>query len=193
MFIQLHVICIFMLFMKHQDVHNDWFMWTKARNVMRTCKYCENICLRISRAVAVTKLSTKLWNARILTELQPVQNLRIFFNNLIMFKIDLRKLWSQRPVWCSKPAQPRAEFMTMDLQIHDKRSKFLNFFAHSATALFRRDSHWIWYNSCVWRRCWTWFRRWSFGPTKAFMLDHWLDDSVQPKEFRIVLAEFVWN
>ena len=110
--------------MKHQDVHNDWFMWTKARNVMITCKYCDNICLRISRAVAVTKLCTKLWNARISNEVQHVENRRIFSNNLIMFKIDLRKLWSQRPVWCSKPAQPRAEFMTMDLQIHDKRSKF---------------------------------------------------------------------
>ena len=31
-------------------------MWTKVRNVMRTCKYCENICLKISRAVAVKKL-----------------------------------------------------------------------------------------------------------------------------------------
>ena len=33
-------------------------------------------------------------------------------------------------------------------------------FRHRATVLFRRDSHWIRYNSCVWRRCWTWFRRW---------------------------------
>ena len=32
------------------------------------------------------------WNATIFTELQPVQNLRIFSNNLMMFKIDLRKL-----------------------------------------------------------------------------------------------------
>ena len=85
-------------------------MWTKARNVMRTCKYCDNICLRISRAVAETKLSTKLRNARILTELQPVQNLRIFSNNLMMFKIDLRKLWSHRPLWSLKPAHHRSRF-----------------------------------------------------------------------------------
>ena len=74
----------------------------------RKCKYCENICLRISRAVAVTKLCTLLWNARIFTELQPVQNLRIFSNNLIMFKIDLRKLWSQRPLWSFRQAHRRA-------------------------------------------------------------------------------------
>ena len=41
-----------------------------------------------------------------------------------MFKIDLRKLWSQRAVWSFRRAHPRAEFMTMDLQIHDKRSQF---------------------------------------------------------------------
>ena len=41
-----------------------------------------------------------------------------------MFKIDLRELQRNWPIWSSKPAQPRAEFMTMDLQIHDKRSKF---------------------------------------------------------------------
>ena len=124
MFIQLHVICIFMLFMKHQDVHNDWFMWTKARNVMLTCKYCENICLRISRAVAVTKLSTKLWNARILIELQPVQNRRIFSNNLIMFKIDLRKLWSQRPVWSSKRAHRETRLKPAWSRNPHKRSQF---------------------------------------------------------------------
>ena len=110
--------------MKHQDVHNDWFMWTKARNVMRTRKYCENICPRISRAVAVTKLSTKLWNVRILTELQPVQNLRIFSNNLTMFKIDLRKLWSQRPVWCSKRAHRTTRFKPTSSRNRHKRSQF---------------------------------------------------------------------
>ena len=56
MFIQLHVICIFMLFMKHQDVHNDWFMWIKVSYVWINLGYCRDICLRISRAVAVTKI-----------------------------------------------------------------------------------------------------------------------------------------
>ena len=125
MFIQLHVICIFMLFMKHQDVHNDWFMWTtKVRNVMRTCKYCENICIRISRAVAVTKLSTKLWNTRIFTELQPVQNLRIFSNNLMIFKIDLRKLWIHRPIWSLKRAHHRSRFKAAWSRNRHKRSRF---------------------------------------------------------------------
>ena len=110
--------------MKHQDVHNDWFMWTKALNVMKTCKYCENICLRISRAVAVKKFCTKLWNATIFTELEPVQNLRIFSNNLMMFKIDLRKLWSQRAVWCSKPAHHRSRFKPAWSRNRHKRSQF---------------------------------------------------------------------
>ena len=56
MFIQLHVICIFVLFMKHQDVHNDRFMWTKVSYVWINVGYCRSICLRTSRAVAVKKL-----------------------------------------------------------------------------------------------------------------------------------------
>ena len=56
MFIQLHVICIFVLFMKHQDVHNDWFMLTKVSYVWINLGYCRDICLRISRAVAVTRI-----------------------------------------------------------------------------------------------------------------------------------------
>ena len=155
--------------MKHQDVHIDWFMWLKAHYARINVRYCDNICLRISRAVAVKKFCTKLWNATIFTELEPVQNLRIFSNNLMMFKIDLRKLQTHWPVWCSKPAQPRAEFMTMDLQIHDKRSKFLNFFAHSAIASFRRDSHWIRYDSCIWTRSERWFIRWWFSATEALI------------------------
>ena len=110
MFIQLHVICIFMLFMKHQDVHNDWFMWTKVSYVWINLGFCRKICLRISRAVAVTKKCPHFWNARISTELQPVQNLRIFSNNLMMFKIDLRKLQTHWAIWCSKPAHHRSRF-----------------------------------------------------------------------------------
>ena len=99
-------------------------MWTKALNIMITRKYCENICLRISRAVAVTKLCTKLWNARISNELQHLENLRIFSNNLIMFKIDLRKLWSQRPVWCSKRAHHRSRFKPAWSRNPQKRLQF---------------------------------------------------------------------
>ena len=175
MFIQLHVICIFMLFMKHQDVHNDWFMWTKVSYVWINLRYCRKICLRISRAVAVTKNCTHFWNARISTELQPVQNLRIFSNNLMMFKIYLRKLWSERAIWCSKRAHHRSRFEPAWSRNRHKRSKFLNFSVHLATALFRRDSHWIWYDSCVWTRSERWFRRWSFSSTEAFHVDHWVD------------------
>ena len=39
-------------------------------------------------------------------------------------------------------------------------------FPRRATVLFRRDSHYIRYNSCVWRRWWRWYRRWSSGPAK---------------------------
>ena len=99
-------------------------MWIKARNAMRTCKYCENICLRISRAVAVTKLCTKLWNARISNELQEIENLRIFSNNLMMLKIDLRKLWSHRPIWSLKPAHHRSRFKAAWSRNRHKRSQF---------------------------------------------------------------------
>ena len=124
MFIQLHVICIFMLFINNQDVHNDWFMWTKVRNVMRTCKYCENICLRISRAVAVKKFCTELWNATKFTELEPVQNLRIFSNNLMMFKIELRKLQTHWSIWSSKRAPPGKQFKAASSRNRHKQSEF---------------------------------------------------------------------
>ena len=124
MFIQLHVICIFMLFMKHQDVHNDWFMWTKVSYVWINLGFCRKICLRISRAVAVTKKCPHFWNARISTELQPVQNLRIFSNNLMMFKIDLRELQRNWAIWCSKPAHHRSRFLAPSSGNRRKRSKF---------------------------------------------------------------------
>ena len=56
MFIQLHVICIFVLFMKHQDVHNDWFMWRNVSYVWINLEYCRKTCLRIFRAIAMTKI-----------------------------------------------------------------------------------------------------------------------------------------
>ena len=172
MFIQLHVIWIFMLFMKHQDVHDDWFMWTSASYVWMNLGFCRKTCLRICRAATVTKKCPHFWNARISTELQPVQNLRIFSNNLMMFKIDLRKLQTHWPIWSSKLAHHRSRFKAAWSGNRHKRSKFLNFFAHSATALFRRDSHWIWYDSCVWTRSERWFIRWWFSATEALSLIH---------------------
>ena len=38
-----------------------------------------------------------------------------------------------------------------------------NIFPRKATLLFRQNSHYIRYNSCVWRRWWRWFRRCPFG------------------------------
>ena len=110
--------------MKHQDVHNDWFMWTKVSYVWINLGFCRKTCLRISRAVAVTKICTRLWNARILAQLQPVQNLRIFSNNLMMFKIDLRELQRNWAIWCSKPAHHRSRFLAPSSGNRRKRSKF---------------------------------------------------------------------
>ena len=110
--------------MKHQDVHNDWFMWTKVSYVWINLGFCRKICLRISRAIAVTKICTYFWNARILTELEPVQNLRIFSNNLTMFKIDLRKLWIHRPLWSSKRAHPGTRLKPIWSSNPHKRSQF---------------------------------------------------------------------
>ena len=124
MFIQLHVICILMLFMKHQNAHNDWFMWTKVSYVWINLGFCRKTWLRISRAVAVTKNCPHFWNARISTELQPVQNLRIFSNNLTMFKIYLRKLKTHWPIWSSKRAPPGKQFKVASSRNRHKRSEF---------------------------------------------------------------------
>ena len=113
-----------MLFMKHEDVHTDWFMWTKVQNVMKTFKYCDNICLRISRAAEGACPRPSIWNARTSNEVQRVENRRIFSNNLIMFKIDLRKLWSQRPVWSFRRAHHRSRLKPIWSSNPQKRSQF---------------------------------------------------------------------
>ena len=59
-----------------------------------------------------------------MTELQPVQDLRIFSNNLITFKIDLRKLWSHRPIWSLKRAHHRSRFKAAWSRNRHERSKF---------------------------------------------------------------------
>ena len=110
--------------MKHQDVHNDWFMWAKVSYAWINLGFCRKTWLRISRAVAVTKNCPHFWNARISTELQPVQNLRLFSNNLTMFKIDLRELQTHWAIWCSKPAHHRSRFLAPSSGNRRKRSKF---------------------------------------------------------------------
>ena len=41
-----------------------------------------------------------------------------------MFKIDLRKLWSHRPLWSLKPAHHRSRFKAASSRNRHKRSKF---------------------------------------------------------------------
>ena len=41
-----------------------------------------------------------------------------------MFKIDLRKLWSHRPIWSLKPAHHRSRFKAASSRNRHKRSKF---------------------------------------------------------------------
>ena len=127
-------------------------MWTKVRNVMRTCKYGDNVCLRISIAVAVKKLSPKLWNARTSNEVQHVENWQIFFNNLSTFKIDLRKLWNQRPVRSFRRAHRRRKMRACMILKSTETIAIEDAFPSRATLLLRRFFYNIRYNLCVWRR-----------------------------------------
>ena len=196
MFIQLHVICIFMLFMKRQDVHNDWFMWRKARNVMRTCKYCDNICLRISRAAAVEE------NVYKIMECQNIEwsSTRRGSSNILQYSNYIQD-WPQKIMesetglifQASTPKSTMKEYMILNFT---EAIAAQDAFPRRATVLFRRDSHWTRDNSCVWRRCWTWFRRWSFGSSDHTVSHRgvdWFSNLLQPKEFRIVTAVIVWN
>ena len=70
------------------------------------------------------KIGTYFWNAKIFTELEPVQNLRIFSSNLMMFKIDLRELQTHWPIWSSKSAHHRSRFLAPSSGNRRKRSKF---------------------------------------------------------------------
>ena len=197
MFIQLHVICIFMLFMKHQDVHNDWFMWTKVSYVWINLGYCRNICLRISRAVAVTKLcklqTSSCSSAQISSSMKKATLMIFLCISMKKPLLEVGKLegmlvkscwWLSGDSIVSMILKP---IETIAIQIS---------FRHRATVLFRRDSHYIRYSSCVWRRWWRWFRRWSSGPlimAGPHGCVNLESNLVQPKEFRIVAAEFVWN
>ena len=165
MFIQFHVICIFMFLMKHQDLHNDWFMWTKVSYVWINLGYCRNICLRISRAVAVKKFCPKLWNARTSNEVQRVENWQIFFNNLSTFKIDLRKLWNQRPVRSFRRAHRRRKMRACMMLESTETIAIEDAFPSRAALLLRRSFHNIRYNLCVWRRSWRWVRRCPAAPS----------------------------
>ena len=159
MFIQLHVICIFVLFMKHQDAHIDWFMWTSASNVWINRRFCRERWLRISRALAVKKICPKSWNARTSNEVQRVENLNIDPDILIKFNIDLRDFWSQVPVRSFRRAHRRRKMKPCVMLKSTETIAIEDAFPSRATLLFRRFFHNIRYNLCVWRRWWRWVRR----------------------------------
>ena len=151
--------------MKHQDVHIDWFMWLKVWYVWINVRYCDNICLRISRAVAVKKFCPKLWNARTSNEVQRVENWQIFFNNLSTFKIDLRKLWNQRPVRSFRRAHRRRKMGACMMLKSTETITIEDAFPSRAALLLRRFFYNIRYNLCVWRRWWRWVRRCPATPS----------------------------
>ena len=127
--------------------------------VLDSTGYCDNICLRISRALAVKKFCPKLWNARTSNEVQHVENWQIFFNNLSTFKIDLRKLWNQRPVRSFRRAHRRRKMGACMMLKSTETIAIEDAFPSRAALLLRRFFHNIRYNLCVWRRSWRWVRR----------------------------------
>ena len=127
-------------------------MWTKVRNVMRTCKYCDNICLRISRALAVKKFCPKLWNTRISNEVQRVENLNIKHDILIALNIDLREFWSQGPVRSFRRAHQRSKMKPYMILKSTETIAIEDAFPSRAPLLLRRFLYNIRYNLCVWTR-----------------------------------------
>ena len=166
MFIQLHFICIFVLFMKHQDVHTDWFMWTKVRNVMRTFKYCDNICLRISRAVAVEEILSKIMECQniewSLTRRESYNIIR-YSNYIQDWPQTIMESETGLIFQASTPKRKMKPYM---ISKSTETIAGQSAFPRRATVLFRRVSHYIRYNPCVWRRSGRCFRRWSSGPAK---------------------------
>ena len=70
------------------------------------------------------EIQPNLWNARTSNEVQHVENLSIVSDISITFKIDLRKLWSQRPVWSFKRAHPGTRSKPAWSRNPHKRSQF---------------------------------------------------------------------
>ena len=196
MFIQLHMIGLFVLFMKHQNVHTDRFMWTKISYVWINFGYCRSICLRISRASAIEEIVSKIM------EWQNIEwsSTRRESSNILQYSNYIQD-WPQKIMESEtglifQASTPKSKMKPYMILKSTEAIAAQSAFPRRATVLFRRDSHYIRYNSCVWRRWWRWFRRWSSGPAKHAHVYRWLNlesNLVQPKEFRIVTAVIVWN
>ena len=168
MFIQLHVICIFVLFMKHLDVHNDWFMWTKVSYVWINLGYCRNICLRISRAVEVTKLcklqTSSCSSVQISSSMKKATLMIFLWISMKKPLLEVGKLEGMLVKSCWWLSGDSIASMILN---STEAIVIQNILPRRATLLFRRDSHWIRYDPCVWKRCWTWFRRWLESVVKG--------------------------
>ena len=129
-------------------------------------------------------------------EVQHVENWWIFFNNLCTFKIDLRKLWNQRPVRSFRRAHRRRKMRACMMLKSTETIAIEDAFPSRAALLLRRSFHNIRYNLCVWRRSWRWVRRCPATPSSWSMsgdtLD-WFSNLVQLNEFVIVVAVIGWN
>ena len=102
-------------------------------------------------------------------EVQHVENWQIFFNNLSTFKIDLRKLWNQRPVRSFRRAHRRRKMRACMILKSTETIAIEDAFPSRAALLLRRSFHNIRYNLCGWRRSWRWVRR---CPATPFTMAH---------------------
>ena len=98
------------------------------------------------------KIHPKLWNARTSNEVQRVENLNIDPDILSTFKIDLRKLWNQRPVRSFRRAHRRRKMRACMMLESTETIAIEDAFPSRAALLLRRSFHNIRYNLCVWRR-----------------------------------------
>ena len=159
MFIQLHMIGLFVLFMKHQNVHTDRFMWTKISYVWINFGYCHNLFLKPSRALATKANSSGImerqnieWSS---TPKEPYHCLRYF---------DYIQDWPQKIMESEtslifQASTPKSKMKPYMILKSTEAIAAQSAFPRRATVLFRRVSHYIRYNSCVWRRWWRWFRK----------------------------------
>ena len=178
--VQLHVISTFVLFMKHQNVHTDCFMWLKVRNFMRIFECCGNICLRISRASAIEIIVSKIM------ECQNIEwsSTRRESSNIPQYSNYIQD-WPQKIMESEtglifQASTPKSKMKPYMILKSTEAIVIQNIFPRRAIVLFRRVSHYIRYNSCVWRRWWRWFRRWSSDPAKlASLLVAWIFTSTQ--------------
>ena len=175
-----------------------WRFEMFARNLMRTFKYCANIFLRISRAAAVEKNVYKFmecpnteWSS---TRRESEHCLRYFY----YIQDWPQKILESETSLIFQASTPKSKMKpcmilksTGAIVIHYTFPR-----TSRATFLFRRLSHYIRYNLCIWRRYERWFRGWSSDPASSLsppvetILNRIL---LQLNEFRLVTAVVVWN